>query len=178
MKTAPIQPILLDESRAARLRAELESWIGTPWVHCSAERGRTRAVKGVRGDCVHTIVAAFENAGIIEPVTIPPSASNAGIGTAEGPETMSAILTMFVNQGRMAMLNPWHDDLIFGDLLTFRFAGREHHIGVYRGGRNGMFYHSGGGVGPTSSFRLSSLREQVFKAALRRAFRFIVPKDN
>lgn len=171
-------PLLSNPDTAARLRSELDSWIGTPWVHCSAERGRTRALKGVRGDCVHTIVAAFENAGIIAPVTIPPCASNAGIGTAEGPETMSSILTTFVSQGLMTMLNPLEDELLFGDLLTFRFAGREHHIGVYRGGRNGMFYHSGGGVGPTASFRLSSLREQVFKSALRRAFRFMIPKEN
>jgi len=177
METTASLPVLLDSAKADRLRAELDSWIGTPWVHCSAERGRTRAVKGVRGDCVHTIVAAFENAGVISPVIIPPSAANAGIGTAEGPETMSAILTDFVNQGRMAMLNPFRDELLFGDLLTFRFAGREHHIGIYRGGRNGMFYHSGGGYGPTAAFRLSSLREQVYKTALRRAFRFIAPKE-
>ena len=48
----------------ARLVAEAESWIGTPY-HTGAR------LKGVGVDCLTFVVCAFESAGLIAPYTIP-----------------------------------------------------------------------------------------------------------
>lgn len=167
---------------------ELESWRGTPWVQQQFPGGPHRAVKGLRGDCIQIIVAAAENAGIVAPVTLPPYNSRGGyIREEQCGVSLVGMLNAHVRDGKLQLVE--HDlqatlaaalsnlefqisnGLLPGDLLTFRFARHDHHIGVYAGGRNCEFWHAAG-ADAGMAFTRSSLREPRYAAGLRNAYRF------
>lgn len=156
---------------AKRLTEEMDSWIGTPWIHCAAVAGPHRAVKGVGGDCVHVIVAAYESLGFIGQQILPAHTAHTGFGDETDELSLSGYLLKFVKSGEMVHL-PRSTELMIGDVLTFRFASRDHHVGAYKGGKNSMFWHAGGSnIG--SRFVASSLREHLNREALRGVYRLV-----
>jgi cell wall-associated NlpC family hydrolase len=168
-----MNPYFSNAENATRLVAEANSWIGTPWVHCAAEAGPTRAVKGVRGDCVHTIVAILEVVGAIPSQVLPAHNAHPGIASeVDMDETLAKFLGAKCAEGTLARVDPVVDELMIGDLITFRWASRSHHIGLYKGGANRMFWHAGGsGIG--REFVLSSLNEGHYRRALCSAYRIL-----
>lgn len=163
---------LLDNPQlAAELKAELDSWLGTPWFHGGSRGGTPFALKRVGGDCVGTLLAAYHNVGLAPKLSVecyPPART----GTCEDTvgQSLSRILETLVSDGWLRRVSPIGDDLKFGDIITFKFAGLEHHVAAYAGGTNRMFYHSGG-VGNLARFMMSSLNEDRFMKALRSAYR-------
>lgn len=154
----------------AKLTAELDSWRGTPWVHCAVAVGPTRALKGIRTDCTHGIVAAFGNTGFVDAakIVMPAHGARPGIaGEGESAVSLAKLLAGFVERHILAPVDgELPGALKFGDVLTFRYAGREHHIGVFKGGENRDFWHA-----DRNGFGTASLNEDRQKKALRNAYR-------
>lgn len=166
-------------ARQEDLIAECDSWLGTPWVACGHTAGAHRARKGIGADCTHWVVAAYEAVGAIPSgLVLPAYVAHPGMAeeSASG-QSLAKFLDGLVRAGRMThawkradgwgALTPQT-----GDLLSFRFTGRDHHIGIYRGGRNGMFWHSGG-QHRGNGVMLSSLRESTFRGALTNLYRVL-----
>jgi len=163
---------LLDNPQLAdALKSELDSWIRTPWFHGGSRGGVPFALKGVGGDCVGTLLAAYHAVGLAPEIQVacyPPSRG----GTCEETTrlSLSRILESLVDEGWLRRVALGTEPLAFGDIITFKFAGLEHHVGAYAGGENEMFYHSGG-VGQTARFMQSSLNEDRYRVPLRSAYR-------
>ena len=164
-----------DKQLCERICAEFDSWLGTPWVHLSAEPGHHKAIKGVQGDCVHVVVAAFENLRLIPSLVIPAHEAHPGTGkeSIEQP-TLSKTLRELTHTNLLERVILDRQPLELGDVLTFRFGAREHHVGVYRGGINRSFWHSGG-LNLGMKFTRSSLREHINRNALQAAYRLLHP---
>jgi len=162
-----------DAANAARLTAEANGWVGTPWVHCASEAGPSRAVKGVRGDCVHSIVKILETVGAIPVMQLPAHHAHPGVADEMSMDvTLAKLLNAQVSAGALARIDPAVEPLMIGDLITFRWASRSHHIALYKGGTNKMFWHAGGsGIG--REFVVSSLAEGHYRRGLCSAYRIL-----
>ena len=164
-------PVFAKPENRERLLLELTNWLGTPWAHMAAVAGTQTAIRGVGGDCKTILATIYANAGFIEPLQFPAHGVAPGL-TAEGDVEASVVkyLQKFVDDGRMIHLDARHTDLLTGDVLTFRWGARDHHLGaacVLSTGTRYVFHAPRAG----HKFMLSPLQE--WAGALRSAYRLM-----
>lgn len=165
-----------DADRRSLLIAECDSWLGTPWVACGHTAGPHRARKGIGADCTHWVAAAYEATGALTALQLPAYVAHPGMAEeSASPLSLAKFLDGLVQAGRVAhvwkRVDGWGVfEPVTGDLLSFRFAGRDHHVGIYKGGRNGMFWHAAG-QDRGGKIMLSSIRESTFRVALTNLYR-------
>jgi len=161
----------------AKLLKEVDEWYGTPWQHLGGTPGYHRAVKKVRGNCVHIVVAIYENCGFIQPVWLPIHAANTGVVREEDAmQSLVSVLQSFVTDERMVKVED-RSGLIVGDILTFRYAARDHHLGIWLGGLQREFAHCSGSSPAAAVFQKSSLNNQQIAAGLRGVYRLLAEKE-
>jgi hypothetical protein len=165
-------PVFLNPDHVRRLFVELDSWVGTPWIHTANVSGPQRARKGVGGDCVTILATAYHQAGFIEELELPAHVAFPGLAVeSEVKDSITNYLARFITAGRLIRVNPRREPPLAGDILTFKFrAGREHHVGAYRGGINRMFYHC---PGPGREFCSGTLNAGNFSMALVSGYRLV-----
>lgn len=180
-------PVFSSPENSRRLFAELDRRLGTPWAHMASEDGFQTSIPGVGGDCTTLLTDSFTDAGFIERLYFPAHAVAPGLEPEEvvgqasslpSAGSLSTYLQRFVDAGRVLRLDARRPlpsnggagvgSLLPGDLLTFRWGARDHHLGVYRGGPARMFYHA---PGPGHSFMLEPLAP--YFVHLRSAYRLI-----
>lgn len=107
------------------LKAELESWIGTPFRHRCG-------VKGGGVDCIHLVVRVLEAFGH-PPVRIPPYSKDWHIHN--GFELLLTEIRTQLQVDELDDLNRPED----GDIYLFKFGKALSHAGIYC---DGLLYHS------------------------------------
>lgn len=116
----------LEEPRAAALRKECQSWIGTPFRQRSAVKGPLGGV-----DCASYLASAFLAIGAInEAIAIPPYAINHAEHSDE-----SMFRTWFEQPAVRARVRRLEDDEapLVGDIIFPKVGRTEHHIAIRDG---------------------------------------------
>jgi hypothetical protein len=118
-----------DPDRVARLRAEIDSWLGTPFHADSQAKGRTGGV-----DCIRLCEAIMIACGVVEPFEFPRvpmdftqhQERSIVLEFLEGhyPDPQSTRLAQ-----RFAVVDPGEPRLP-GDLYTFEIGQAVNHIGI------------------------------------------------
>jgi len=150
--------IFADPDRAAALVAELDSWLGTPWAHRANTPGQQRAIKHVGGDCVTIPLTALYNLSLLTPLQLPAHVvAPALCRDDEVLESITKFVRPYIAAGQLREVAFKREPLIVGDFLAFRLrAARAHHLGIYRGGPDRLFYHA---PGPGQPFMVESLNQ-------------------
>lgn len=166
------RPIFADPARAAALLRELDSWLGTPWAHRANVCGAQLAVKGEGGDCVTIPLTALYNLALVAPLELPAHVVAPGLlRDDEVAESITSFVLPYVNGRQLRVVDFQREPLLVGDFLAFRLrAGRAHHLGIYRGGADRLFYHA---PGPGDRFVIESLHQTG--AYLSHVYRLLEP---
>ena len=164
-------PLFSNPENCAQLHRELRSWLGTPWAHMAGIAGTQTAIKGTGGDCKTILATAYADAGFIERLQFPAHGAAPGL-CAEGEVDASVVkfLQRFVEAGQMLHLDARREPLLTGDVLTFRWGARDHHLGaawILPSGERHVFHCPRAGF----KFMLSPLSEWFH--ALRSAYRLM-----
>lgn len=165
-------PLFADTANREKLKAELVSWLGTPWAHMAGTDGHQTALKGVGGDCKTILATAYADAGFIERLQFPAHGVAPGLlGDSDVESSIVKYLARYVERGEMLRLDARREPLWTGDVLTFRWGAREHHLGaalVMSYGERFVFHVPK----PGTRFILSPLSEWF--THLRSAYRLLV----
>ncbi|HNQ89009.1 MAG TPA: NlpC/P60 family protein [Verrucomicrobiota bacterium] len=113
------RPLINTPEERERLRAIIESWVGTPF-HAFA------ALKGVGVDCVHLGAEIFREAGHIEGYVFPAYAIDAGQHAER-----SVLLDWLDACPKFERIEQGGE---VGDVFCFQFGRCVHHLGVCVGG--------------------------------------------
>jgi cell wall-associated NlpC family hydrolase len=130
-----VKPFFRDFKRAESLRAESESWLGTPFVEHAA-------IKGAGVDCVNLCAEVLRRSGVLVPANRTwPSYSMDG-GNHSARSKLRAWL-----EGQPMFELVWEPDrgpyalcALPGDVLVFHLRQSAHHAGLFIGGTK--FIHS------------------------------------
>ena len=106
-----------DAERRAQMRAEAESWLGTPFFH----RGN---IQGAGADCVHFIAEVMRACGVIEGYVFPPYSRD-----WQKHQTRSLVLEWLEACPRFARL-PDADSPLPGDVSCHRVNKCVHHCAL------------------------------------------------
>jgi len=118
-----------DEAKA-NLKAEMDSWLGTPYRHRAS-------VKGRGADCIGFVVGVLRNVGYRERFKVPDYPKDWHL------HNMESILLREIRR-QMRVEERHVDDLENGDLLLFYFGRTVSHAGFVWGR---WVYHSVIGIG-------------------------------
>ena len=106
-----------DPARQAKLRAEVATWVGTPFkVHA--------AVKGAAVDCVRLTAEIMVACGLIESYTFPPYT----LQWAKHQDR--SIVTEWLDACPQVVRLPKEEPARIGDVVCFKIGRCVHHVGV------------------------------------------------
>lgn len=150
-------------SRIAALKAEADSWLGTPFIDGIGRRAK----KGTASDCGSWIAATLQAVGAIGAVPWP----RAYVSQTGGPEMLETLINTLSAVPRLRCLYLASEDpeagipLIPGDLLVGSTGKAHHHMVLYMG--ENVIYHCWAGkvqVGNLHDSMLAKHMHSIWRA--------------
>lgn len=139
---------MLTQEQKTNLTNELQSWMGTKWVH-------NQACKGVGADCVQFIVKAAQNVNVL-----PKEYKTRKYDKDWAMHNARSILREEISK-LAEKINI--KDIQEGDVILFMTGRTSGHIGVYLGGNKVIHSHIRNGVSTVEFNNINTTIESVWR---------------
>jgi len=115
-----------DINRQLRLKAIIDSWIGTPFRHRCAVKGKQGGV-----DCIHFVAEVFKELGVIQDYTVPEYEHDWHLHKSEEKLLRSIFKFAEALKDKGSLKNVGFNDPKNGDIIMFQFGRTVSHASIY-----------------------------------------------